>query len=62
LIAALPGTPITRDQWRMLQADNVAGDAPGLAALGIEPTPLASVAPAWLVRYRRNGRFAKLAA
>lgn len=62
LIAALPGTPISRDQWRMLQADNVAGDAPGLAALGIVPTPLASVAPSWLVRYRRHGRFGKLAA
>lgn len=62
LIAALPGTPITRDQWRMLQVDNVAGDAPGLAALGITPTPLASVAPSWLVRYRRHGRFGKLAA
>lgn len=62
LIAALPGTPITRDQWRMLLADNVAGDAPGLAALGVTATPLASVAPAWLVRYRRHGRFGKLAA
>jgi uncharacterized protein YbjT (DUF2867 family) len=62
LIAALPGTPITRDQWRMLQADNVAGEAPGLAALGVTPTPLASVAPSWLVRYRRHGRFGKLAA
>jgi uncharacterized protein YbjT (DUF2867 family) len=62
LIAALPGTPITRDQWRMLQADNVAGGAPGLAALGVPATPLASAAPAWLVRYRRHGRFGKLAA
>lgn len=62
LLAMLPGTPITRDQWRMLLADNVAGDAPGLAALGIVPTPLASVASTWLVRYRRNGRFARLAA
>lgn len=62
LIAALPGTPITRDQWRMLQADNVVGDAPGLAALGVPATPLASVAPSWLVRYRRHGRFGKLAA
>ncbi|NYT42341.1 complex I NDUFA9 subunit family protein [Sphingomonas sp. R-74633] len=62
LIAALPGTPITRDQWRMLQADNVTGAAPGVAALGVVPTPLASVAPTWLVRYRRHGRFGKLAA
>ncbi len=62
LIAALPGTPITRDQWRMLLADNVAGDLPGLAALGVPATPLATAAPAWLVRYRRHGRFGKLAA
>lgn len=62
LIAALPGTPITRDQWRMLQSDNITGDAPGLAALGVPATPLAGAAPAWLVRYRRHGRFGKLAA
>ena len=55
----VPGAPITRDQWLMLQQDNVvAADAHGLAAFGIEPTPMAAVAPAWLVRYRRQGRFA----
>lgn len=54
----LPGAPITRDQWLMLQRDSVvAPDAEGLAALGIAPTPLAAVAPHWLVRYRRMGRF-----
>lgn len=54
----LPGAPITSDQWKMLQADNVvAPGADGLDALGIEPTPLASVAPSWLVRFRREGRF-----
>lgn len=54
----LPLAPITRDQWRMLLRDNVvtAGGS-GLAAFGIEPTPLAAVAPGWLVRYRRQGRF-----
>jgi NADH dehydrogenase len=54
----LPGAPITRDQWRMLQVDNVV--APGaatLADLGVAPTPLDSVAPGWLVQYRRHGRF-----
>lgn len=56
----LPGAPITRDQWLMLQQDNVvAAGAEGLDALGITPTPLAAVAPAWLVLYRRNGRFAR---
>lgn len=60
LAGFLPGAPITRDQWRMLQADNVAvGD--GLAALGVEATPLAAVAPQWLVQYRREGRFAQVA-
>jgi NADH dehydrogenase len=56
----LPGAPITRDQWLMLQHDNVvAAGANGLAAFGIAPTPMAAVAPAWLVRFRRQGRFAK---
>ena len=56
----LPGAPLTRDQWLMLQQDNVvAADAEGLEAFGIEPTPMAAVAPDWLVRYRRHGRFAK---
>jgi NADH dehydrogenase len=55
----LPGAPITKDQWRMLQRDNVVSSgAEGFAAFGIAPTPLATVAPDWLVRYRRNGRFA----
>ncbi|WP_448662813.1 complex I NDUFA9 subunit family protein [Sphingomonas sp. CJ20] len=60
LLASLPGTPITKDQWRMLQHDNVVpAGAEGLAALGIPATPLSAVAPSWLVRFRRNGRFAK---
>lgn len=58
LIAMLPGAPITRDQLRMLARDNVvAGDADGFAALGLSPRPLAAVAPAWLVRFRKGGRF-----
>ena len=58
LFGFLPGAPITRDQWLMLQRDNVAGeDAPGLEAFGIKPTPLSSVAPEWLYRFRRGGRF-----
>lgn len=55
----LPGAPITRDQWQMLQRDTVVSGDDGFAALGIAPTPLASVANDWLVRYRRQGRFAK---
>ena len=56
----LPGAPITADQWKMLQTDNVVTGTDALAAFGITPTPLGSVAPAWLVRYRREGRFGTL--
>jgi NADH dehydrogenase len=63
LIASLPGTPITRDQFAMLQADNVVPvGAEGLAALGVQPTPLATVAPSWLVRFRQAGRFSRFRA
>jgi uncharacterized protein YbjT (DUF2867 family) len=58
----LPGAPMTKDQWLMLQSDNVvASDAKGLGAFGIVPTPLESVADGWLVQYQRHGRFANKA-
>ena len=54
----LPGAPLTRDQWLMLQRDNVpSGELPGLEAFGIRPTPLAAVAGEWLGRFQGN-RFA----
>ena len=55
----LPGAPLSSDQWLMLQKDNVAsGELPGFEAFGMTPTPLGSVAPEWLGRYRKGGRFA----
>lgn len=58
LIALLPGGPLTADQLLMLQRDNIVSPgAKGLSAFGINPTPLAAVAPAWLVQYRKHGRF-----
>lgn len=60
MLASLPGGPITRDQWLMLQQDNIVGtETDGLDALGIAATPLAAVAPDWLVRFRRQGRFGR---
>ncbi|ALH81587.1 complex I NDUFA9 subunit family protein [Sphingopyxis macrogoltabida] len=57
-----PGAPITKDQWLMLQTDNiVAAGASGLAQLGVTPTALADVTEGWLVQYRRHGRFAQAA-
>lgn len=59
LAGILPGAPITRDQWLMLQRDNVvSAGAKGLEAFGIVPTPMEAVAPTWLVQYRPHGRFA----
>lgn len=56
----LPGAPITWDQWLMLGLDNVVGaDAEDFTAFGIEPTPMAAVAPEWLVRFRKQGRFGR---
>lgn len=60
LVPMLPGSGITGDQWKMLAHDNVvSSDGAGFEALGVHPTPLATVAPAWLVRFRRHGRFTK---
>ena len=57
-----PGAPITKDQWLMLQHDNVVAEgAEGFAQLGVTPASLAAVADGWLVQYRRHGRFAELA-
>jgi uncharacterized protein YbjT (DUF2867 family) len=52
----LPFTPMTSDQLTMLKNDNVA-TGPGLADLGVVPTPMAAFVPAMLERYRPSGRF-----
>ncbi|RYY27354.1 MAG: complex I NDUFA9 subunit family protein [Sphingomonadales bacterium] len=58
LIPFLPFAPITRDQWQMLATDNVVPPTGvGFDAFDIVPTPMASVAPSWMVRFRKAGRF-----
>ena len=58
----LPNPPITEDQLAMLATDNVVAEgAKGLSDLGREPTPLAAIAPEYLVKYRRHGRFSRKA-
>jgi len=54
----LPGEPLlSRDNLRSMRVANVAGGRlPGLAALGIEPTPLEAVAPRYLTRERGCAR------
>jgi uncharacterized protein YbjT (DUF2867 family) len=53
----LPRPPLTRDQVKLLQRDNVvAAGTLGLADLGIAPTAVEVIIPTYLDRYRRGGR------
>jgi NADH dehydrogenase len=52
----VPGKPLTRDQLLMLQQDNICGaEMPGLHELGIVPTPVELVVPAYLRRFQPGG-------
>jgi uncharacterized protein YbjT (DUF2867 family) len=59
----LPGPPLTIDQVRLLQSDNVVSEAAHrdgrtLAGLGvIEPIAIEAVVPAYLERFRSRGQF-----
>lgn len=58
VFAALPGSPMGRDQWIMLKEGSVpCGALPGFAALGIEPRPLGLYLDRWMEQYRKYGRF-----
>jgi uncharacterized protein YbjT (DUF2867 family) len=58
----LPDPPLTRDQVELLKVDNVVEPgAPGLAELGISPTPIELIVPDYLARYRAHpARVARL--
>lgn len=61
-LQVLPVPPLTVDQVRLLERDNVAAiGTPGLAELGITPTPVEAVIPSYLDRFRPGGRFASAA-
>ena len=58
VLELLPVPPLTRDQVKLLQIDNVVGaGALTLADLGLRPTALEVIAPTYLDRYRPHGRF-----
>lgn len=58
LFAALPGTPMSRDQWALLKPGNVvAPGARGFAELGIEPRAVGLFLDKWMLRFRKHGRF-----
>ncbi len=53
----LPVPPLTRDQVELMKYDNVCEEgAPGLADLGVEPTPAEAVLESYMYRYRRSGK------
>jgi NADH dehydrogenase len=59
----LPFMPMNSDQLAMLKKGNiVAPGMPGLADLGITPTPLSAFVPQMMQRFRAGGRFAREAA
>lgn len=61
-LQVLPVPPLTVDQVRLLERDNVVTvGAPGLIELGIKPTPVEAVIPSYLNRFRPGGRFASAA-
>lgn len=58
IFAALPGTPMGRDQWILLKQGNApSGKFPGIAKLGISPRPLDLFLDRWMIKYRKHGRF-----
>lgn len=58
VFAALPGTPMSKDQWTMLKPGSVvSGEHRTLADLGIEPRALGLFLDKWMTRYRKFGRF-----
>ncbi len=60
LFSLLPSPPLTPDQVEMLKRDNiVSSGALTLAALGVTPTAIEAVLPAYLDRFRRGGWYAR---
>jgi NADH dehydrogenase len=58
----LPNPPLTVDQVRLLQTDNVVSaealaEARTLQNLGIAPQALETIVPRYLVRFRPKGEF-----
>lgn len=62
VLGLLPAAPLTSDQLTMLQSDNVVSGENALHAMSIPATPIESVIPSMLVRFRPKGQFAPMRA
>ncbi|MYZ49881.1 complex I NDUFA9 subunit family protein [Propylenella binzhouense] len=65
VLELLPGAPLTADQVRMLERDNVVSEAAAaegrtLAGLGIAPTAAEIILPTYLSAYREYGQFTQI--
>ncbi|MFC7734525.1 complex I NDUFA9 subunit family protein [Roseomonas sp. GCM10028921] len=57
LTSWMPNPPLTEDQLLLLKRDNVVSEgARGLRDLGVEPTTMEAILPAYLGRFRRGGQ------
>ncbi len=60
VLGLLPQPPLTLDQLKLLQRDNIAsGQLPGFTELGIVPEGPEAILPTYLDRFRIGGRFAR---
>ena len=62
ILQYVPGAPLTPDQVTQLKNDNVVSDAAiaehrTIAAFGIQPLPIQSILPTYLIRFRPQGQF-----
>jgi uncharacterized protein YbjT (DUF2867 family) len=56
LMSILPNPPLTPDQVELLKSDNIVSSAAmSLASLDIVPTPVETILPSYLDRFRRGG-------
>ena len=65
VLGLLPNPPLTLDQLRLLQRDNVVSEEARrerrtLEALGIEPTAIDVVVPFYMARFRPKGQFSSI--
>jgi NADH dehydrogenase len=59
VLERVPGKPFSRDNLRSLSVDSVCTGDNGLRALGITPTVLEAVAPAYLAQRRSRGLYSE---